>query len=190
MIVTTLIVCFLLSFLPLVIGTFSFRYSANIFSRSILALSAISFLIGLAQFGLILGTSYRLFSPAHMKQAGAAIQYASIIGGTFMIIAGFLWVGYFRMLIKVKKAAAKPARPVRQPAAQPASPRLEDMAEPVAARVTKPAPRKRREKPESEKDWFSEEFPATPAYKLAAVVTPKKAVRIRKAGRPSKDGQE
>jgi len=181
MIVTTLIVCFLLSFLPLVIGTFSLRYSPNIFSKAILALSSMSFLLGLAQFGLILGTSYRLFSPAHMKQAGGAIQYVSIIGGTIMIVAGFLWVGYFRLLIKAKKAAAKPVRSVRQLVEQTTSPRLEDIAEPAMAKTAKTAPRKRREKPEPEKDWFSDELPAAQGFKLAAVVAPKKAVRIRKA---------
>lgn len=188
MIVTTLTVCFLLSFLPLVIGTFSFRYSANIFSKSILTLSAISFLLGLAQFGLILGTSYRLFSPAHMKQAGTAIQYVSILGGTIMIIAGFFWVGYFRMLLKAKKDGSKSARPARQtPSPQPESVQVAPATPPAVAKTKKSPPRRRREVSAPERDWFTDELPVAPTYQLSAVVAPKKAVRIKKATRSTRE---
>src|SRR6187549_1897579 len=117
MIITTLIVCFLLAFLPLVISAFSFRYTANIFSKSILVLSAVSFLLGLAQFGLILGLSYRLLDATQMKYAPLALQYVSIAGGVIMIVAGFFWVGYFRLLIKGRSPAKQAVRPAEiQPA--------------------------------------------------------------------------
>ncbi|MEI6338081.1 MAG: hypothetical protein WCQ57_05800 [Verrucomicrobiota bacterium] len=108
MIISTLIVCFLLAFLPLVISTFSFLYVANVFSKAIFALSAVNFLLGLAQFALILGLSYQLFSPSQMEQASQALQYVSIVGGAIMIVAGCLWVGYFRRLIKNKPVETAP----------------------------------------------------------------------------------
>ena len=108
MIISTLIVCCLLAFLPLVISTFSFLYMANVFSKAIFALSAVNFLLGLAQFALILGLSYQLFSPSQMEQASRALQYVSIAGGAIMIVAGCLWVGYFRRLIKSKPVETAP----------------------------------------------------------------------------------
>lgn len=68
-------------------------------------------LVGLAQFGLILGSSYELFSPLQMERAPQALQYVSIIGGAIMIVAGCLWVGYFRLLMKSKPVAKEAVRP-------------------------------------------------------------------------------
>jgi len=161
MIITTLIVCFLLAFLPLVISAFSYRYVANVFSKSILSLSAASFLLGLAQFGLILGLSYELFDAAQMEQAPLALQYISIAGGAIMIIAGFFWVGYFRLLIKSKSPAKQAVRPVET--------------QPVPETSPYPASRKRREKPEPDEDLFSGEAPQARLFQLAAVVSPKDA---------------
>ena len=63
-----------------------------------------SFLLGLAQTGLLVGLSYRLFESEQMKQANLALQYVSVAGGSLMIVAGCLWVGYFRLLMKSKTA--------------------------------------------------------------------------------------
>ncbi len=171
MIITTLALSFLLSFLPLVIGTFCYRYQPNLFSRGILALSAFGSLLGLAQFGLLLGTSYRLFELAQMKQAYLGLQYVSIAGGIVMIIAGLLWVGYFRTLMKMKAPVKKAARTTASvPAAE-----LAPLAEEVSAdEKPKAAPRKRREKPAPADDWFADEMPQMRTVKMAAKVTQKK----------------
>lgn len=183
MIITTLIVCFLLALMPLVIGAFSVRYSSNIFSKTILTLSALSFLLGLAQFTLILGMSCKLFSPAHMKQAPWAIQYVSIAGGAIMIIAGLAWIGYFQTLIKQKAAAKQPRRVEKfRPKLEEAAPvRIAPPPAAVAmAAPATPAPaRRRRPQPEPVMDWFSDEVPGGRAVKLAAVVTPKKRPRAK-----------
>lgn len=176
MIVTTLLLSFLLSFLPLVIGTLAFRYQPNLFSRGILTLSAVSFLIGLGQFGLLLVTSYKLIEPAQMKQAYLGLQYVSIAGGAVMILAGFMWVGYFRQLMQSRAAAptkkrAEKAVPVTTPAE--AAPATAVTAEDEPAEKPK-APRKRREKSAPTDDWFADQLPTAPVVKLAAVVTKKK----------------
>jgi len=163
MIIATLIVCFLLAFLPLVISGFSYRYAANVFSKSILGLSAASFLLGLAQFGLILGMSYKLFGAAEAEQAPLALQYVSIAGGAIMIIAGFFWVGYFRLLIKSKSPAKQAVRP--------------------AETFPHPTPRKRRVKPDPEQNLFPDELPETRLFQLAAVVSPKDAASQKPAAR-------
>lgn len=175
MVITTLVLSFLLSFLPLVIGTLSFRYAKNPFSRGILGLSATSFLLGLAQFGLILGLSYRLFPADLANRASVWLQYVSIAGGVVMIFAGMLWVGYFRTLMKARAAVRKPL----------ISPALASVRTPVTAApapAVKPPPKKRRESPQPvpASDWFSEELGGgAQTFKLAAVVEPKK--RVRKA---------
>lgn len=190
MIITTLIVCFLLALMPLVISTFSLRYSPNIFSKTILALSALSFLFGLAQFGLILGMSYRFLSPEHMKQAPWALQWVSIAGGAIMIVAGLAWVGYFQMLLK-QKAAVKQPRRVAKILAEPEVAAPVRIAPPPAAvpvAAAEPAPevpvraRRRQPAPEPIMDWFSDEVPGERMVKLAAVVTPKKRPRAKSTG--------
>ncbi len=165
MIITTVIVCFLLAFLPLVISTFSIRYAANIFSKSILALSVASFLLGLAQSGLILGLSYGLFPPSQMKQAPLALQYVSISGGAIMIVAGILWVGYFRTLMKGKSTAKQAVRPAES--------------QPVMETAPRSTARARRASAQPERDWFSDEVPDPRVFKLAAVV-PRKSVPSRR----------
>ncbi len=169
MVVTTLIVCFLLALLPLVISTFSFRYAPNIFSRAILALSTVSFLIGLVQFGLLLGLSYRLFEPLQMEKASRALQYVSIVGGSIMIVAGALWVGYFRRLIRSQAPANQALRA--------------EEVQPVAAAAPRSAVRKRREPPEPDRDWFSDEVPEARTFKLAVTAPPKPASGRRPAAR-------
>jgi hypothetical protein len=180
MIIITLALSFLLSFLPLVIGTLCFRYQPNLFSRGILTLSAASFLLGLGQFALLLGTSYKLFEPAQMRQAYLGIQYVSIAGGIVMIIAGFLWVGYFRTLMTLRAPAKKTVKatsktaPLAEPSratANATSVLREEEPAPAAK-----APRKRREKPASD-DWFADEIPHTRTVRMAAKVTRKKAAK-------------
>jgi len=176
MIIATLIVCFLLAFLPLVISAFALRYAANVFSRSIFGLSAVSFLIGLAQTGLLVGLSYRLFESEQMKQVNLALQYVSIAGGSIMIIAGALWVGYFRLLMKDKPTTvSKVARVKNRPA--PLEPIADQPAQEMAP-APQPAARRRREKPEPEHDWFSDEVPGARAFKPAA--TPPKSAPVRR----------
>lgn len=181
MVIATLIVCFLLAFLPLVISACALRYAANVFSRAILGLSAVSFLLGLAQTGLLLGLSYRLFESAQMKQANLALQYVSVAGGALMIVAGCLWVGYFRLLMKSKPA---PARTAPRVARRPAS--LDPMrVQPVMEKAPDPLPaiRPRREKAEPERDWFSDEVPGTRAFKPAPATPPKSASVRRPSAR-------
>lgn len=167
MIITTLIVCFLLACFPLVIATLSFRYAANVFSRAVVTLSALSFLLGLAQFGLLLGLSYQLFSPTRMPQAQLAVQYVSIVGGMIMILAGLLWVGYFRKLIKAKPAARPSAHLGKTPTVREAiSPA--------------PAPsRKRKEIRQPKPDWFADEVPVAKVFQIAAVTAGKKSTRAK-----------
>lgn len=174
MIITSLALSFLMSFLPLVIGTLCFRYRRNIFSRGILTLSAVGCLLGLAQFGLLLGTSYKLFEPVQLKQAYLWIQYVSIAGGCVMIIAGLLWVGYFRTLMR-SQATAPAKSPARRPASSPV---LEETPLPVAE-TSASAPRKRREKPAASDDWFADEIPHTRTVRMAARVTRKKPATSR-----------
>lgn len=168
MIITTLALSFLLSFLPLVIGTLCLRYRPNLFSRGIFTLSALGCLLGLAQFGLLLSTSYKLLEPAQMKQAYLWIQYVSIAGGLVMIAAGFLWVGYFRILMRGDVPARVPSPSRRTDA-------LSNGEEtPAAAVKARQAIRKRREKPAAPDDWFADEIPLTRSVRMAAKVSRKK----------------
>lgn len=172
MIITTLALSFLLSLLPLVIGTLCYRYRPNLFSRGILTLSALGSLLGLGQFSLLLGTSYKLFEPAQMKQAYLGLQYVSIAGGTVMILAGLLWVGYFRTLMKMPAPVKKASR-TTAPAAKTAP--LAEEALPVEAPAKKArTPRPRREKPAPAEDWFADELPATRTVKMAAKISRQK----------------
>ncbi|MFZ4683172.1 MAG: hypothetical protein ACOYMS_11760 [Terrimicrobiaceae bacterium] len=181
MIIATLIVCFLLAFLPLVISAFALRYAANVFSRSIFGLSAVSFLIGLAQTGLLVGLSYRLFESEQMKQANLALQYVSIVGGSIMIVAGALWVGYFRVLMKSRPMKGpEPVRAERQPPVVEPAASEPVVVQPAAEETSAPQPAagRRRKKPEPERDWFSDEVPGARAFKAAA--TPPKSVPVRR----------
>lgn len=181
MIITTLVLSLLLSFLPLVIATFCLRYAANVFSRGILGLSAVSFLLGLAQFSLLLGLSYRLFSPGQHAQAAFAFQCVTIAGGSLMIVAGLLWIAYFRTLIKEKAAAT-------QDALTPLEAEIAEKPMPETASATAPeilpAPRKRRPRPAP--DWFADDLAAAPVLRLAAEVSAGKRPR-RARNRSRKD---
>lgn len=172
MIITTLVLSLLLSFLPLVIATFCLRYAANIFSRGILGLSAVSFVLGLVQFSLLLGLSYRLFPSAQYARAAFAFQCVTIAGGSLMIVAGVLWVAYFRKLIREKADA---------PSAVAAMP---EEAEAEIAPEILPVPRRRR--PAATPEWFADDLAATPAVRLAAEVAAGKRPR-RARNRSRKD---